>query len=359
MLQPLDSAWMEVDLGALIRNTAALRDRAGVPVIPMIKADAYGLGAQQVAHALESLDPWGYGVATIVEGHELRAAGISRPILVFTPLLTDELQTAHEAGLIPTIGSVEELSAWLGFGGPYHLSIDTGMGRTGFSWRDIGSLAGAVALHPPQGAFTHFHSPALDDGSMEIQEERFREAIDLLPMRPQVLHTDSSAAIVRHGQSPWTATRPGIFMYGVGSGDSAAIQPLPVVHVRARIVELRWVEPGDTVSYDATWTAYSRRLIATIPLGYADGYPRALSNKGQGRLRGATVPVAGRVTMDMIMLDVTDTGAETGEVVTMLGSGSNSAGRLDAAAVAELAEMSPYELLTGLRGRLRRIYRGQ
>jgi Alanine racemase len=195
---------------------------------------------------------------------------------------------------------------------------------------------------------------------MEIQEGRFREALAALPVRPHVLHTDSSAAVVRHEHSPWTAIRPGIFMYGVGSGStSSVIQPLPVVHLRARIVELRWLEPGDTVSYDATWTAPSRRLIATIPLGYADGYPRALSNVGRGLVRNSMIRVTGRVTMDMIMLDVTDTGAEVGDIVTMIGSSADHAEHLDAATVAAEANMSPYELLTGLRGRLRRIYRGQ
>ena len=359
MPQPLDRAWMEVDLGAVVRNTASLRAHAGVPVIPMIKADAYGLGAEQVAHALESLEPWGYGVATVVEGQGLRAAGITRPILVFTPLLLEELSVAQESRLTPTLGSAGEITAWMKFGGPYHLSIDTGMARAGLPWREVQSVADLVARHPPQGAFTHFHSPALNDGTMKIQEDRFREAIAQLPGRPHVLHSDSSAAIVRHGQSHMDAVRPGIFMYGVGSGDGAQMEPAPVVHVRARVAELRYVEPGDTVSYDATWAADSRRLIATIPLGYADGYPRSLSNVGHGLVRGSTVPVVGRVTMDMIMLDVTGTGAEVGDVVTMIGSSSESTSRLDVAGVAQAAAMSPYELLTGLRGRLRRIYRGQ
>ena len=214
-------------------------------------------------------------------------------------------------------------------------------------------------MHPPQGAFTHFHSPALNDGSMDIQEERFRSAIATLPVRPHILHTDSSAAICRRGASQWDAIRPGIFMYGVGSGELAGIEPDPVVHVRARIAEIRAVESGDTVSYDATWTADGRRHIATIPLGYADGYPRALSNIGRGIVRNRFVPIAGRVTMDMIMLDVTDTGAEVGDIVTMIGSVQEFPERLDVGIVAGEARMSPYELLTGLRGRLRRIYRGQ
>jgi alanine racemase len=181
----------------------------------------------------------------------------------------------------------------------------------------------------------------------------------MLPVRPHVLHTESSAAIVRHGRAQWDAVRPGIFMYGVGSGAGVKLEPHPVVHVRARIAELRNVEAGDTVSYDATWTADSQRQIATIPLGYADGYPRASSNRGFGIVREKRVKIAGRVTMDMIMLDVTDTGAEIGDVVTMIGSSPVSGDELNVESVAATADMSPYELLTGLRGRLRRIYRGQ
>ena len=359
MLQPLDRAWMEVDLGALIRNTNALRAHSGVPVIPMIKADAYGLGAEQVAHALETIDPWGYGVATIVEGQQLRASGIIRPILVFTPLLPDELRSAHDARLTPTLGCADEIKAWVELGGPYHLSIDTGMARAGLPWREVATVASLVAGHPPQGAFTHFHSPSLNDGTMLTQQARFRDAIEALPAKPQLLHAESSAAIVRADRSMWDAVRPGIFMYGVGSGPGARLEPSPVVHVRARIAELRYVEAGDTVSYDATWTAESRRLIATIPLGYADGYPRALSSIGTGIVRNQVATIAGRVTMDMIMLDVTDTGAEVGDVVTMIGSAPDCTERLDVGIVADRARMSPYELLTGLRGRLRRIYRGQ
>jgi alanine racemase len=267
------------------------------------------------------------------------------------------LSAASDARLTPTLGSAAAIDAWSRFGGLYHLSIDTGMARAGLPWREIGSITEQVTAQPPQGAFTHFHSPSLNDDTMEIQTERFRAAIASLPARPHILHTDSSGAIVRHDKSPWDAIRPGIFMYGVGSGEGAQLDPDPVVHVRARITEIRDVEAGDSVSYDATWIADSRRQIATIPLGYSDGYPRALSSIGKGFVRGTTVGIAGRVTMDMIMLDVTDTGAEIGDVVTMIGSTESQ--RQDVQSVAELAGMSPYELLTGLHSRLRRIYRGQ
>ncbi|HXV15670.1 MAG TPA: alanine racemase [Gemmatimonadaceae bacterium] len=355
----LSRAWMEVDLGALVRNASALAKHAGVPIIPMIKADAYGLGAEQVAHALEHLNPLAYGVATVDEGAELRRAGITRPVIIFTPLLEEDLEGAHVSGLTPTLGSGAEIAEWVKYGSPYYLSIDTGMARAGVPWREVGKLVKILREHPPAGAFTHFHSPQKDDGSVEIQTARFEEALADLPLRPPVIHTESSAAIVRKGRSPWNAVRPGIFIYGVGSGETASLQPEPVVYLRARIVEIRRVESGDTVSYDATWTADAQKLIATIPMGYADGYPRNASNVGSAVVGGNVVKIAGRVTMDMIMLDVTHTDARVGDVVTIIGDPAESGAPIDVASVASLASMSPYELLTGLRSRLRRIYKGQ
>jgi len=353
----LTRGWMEVDLDALVRNARALRDRSRVPLVPMIKADAYGLGAVDVAGALEQLDPHAYGVATVAEGEELRGAGISRQIIVFTPLLEEDFRRAHEARLTPTLGSVRAIEAWTKYGSAYDLSIDTGMARAGVPWREVESLLPVLSKHPPAGAFTHFHSAGMNDGSMEEQEARFEEAISHLPNRPQVLHTDSSAAIVRHSESAWDAVRPGIFMYGVGSGAGAQIEPDCVVYVKAPVVEIRGVETGDSVSYDAAWKATSPRSIATIPLGYGDGYPRNAGAAGVGIVRGQAVPITGRVTMDMIMLDVTDTGAEIGDVVTVIGDAAAANAPIDIASVAEIAGMSPYELLTGLRGRLERIYR--
>ena len=352
----LSRAWMEVDLGAVIRNARVLAKRAGVPLIPMVKADAYGLGAKPVAVALEQLSPLAYGVATVDEGVELREAGIERPIVIFTPLLEEDLDSAARAGLTPTLGWPAEIEAWGKRGKPYYLSIDTGMARAGIPWREVGDLADILTRFPPAAAFTHFHSPGLDDGSMEAQLVRFNEALHLLPATPGVLHMDSSAAIVRRSASKLHAVRPGIFMYGVGS--NSGLEPEPVVFVKSRIVEIRRVEPGDTVSYDATWSASRLSRIATIPLGYADGYPRGASSSGSAIVRDQVVQIAGRVTMDMIMLDVTDVPAEIGDVVTMIGDPATGA-PIDVASVAAVADISPYELLTGLRSRLQRVYTEQ
>lgn len=355
----LNRAWIEVDLGALVRNAERLSTHSGVPLIPMIKADAYGLGAIEVARALETLSPMAYGVATVDEGGELRSAGIDREIIVFTPLLPADFGACSELRLTPTLGFPHEIEAWKKYGLPYYLSIDTGMHRAGLPWREVSSVSALLESSPPKGVFTHFHSPQLDDDTMAAQLARFDQALRLLPSIPAFVHTDSSAAIVRHSKSVLSAVRPGIFMYGVGSGETAQFQPEPVVYMRARIVEIRKVEPGDTVSYDATWTASRQSLIATIPLGYADGYPRNASNRGVGVIGERTVPITGRVTMDMIMLDVTDAGAQIGDVVTMIGNAAESEAPIDVASIAQIAGMSPYELLTGLRNRIDRIYTGR
>ncbi|MEO5590316.1 MAG: alanine racemase [Gemmatimonadaceae bacterium] len=352
----LSRAWMEVDLGGVVRNASSLAAVAQVPLIPMIKADAYGLGAVEVALALESLDPLAYGIATVAEGIELRAAGIDRPIVLFTPILQDEYGEAKGAGLTPSLASSRDIESWAADGHAYYLSIDTGMARAGVGWRDVGDVAASVALHPPAAVYTHFQSPG-DMGKMAEQHRRFDEALDAFAKRPPVLHTDSSAAIVRHGRSRVSAVRPGIFLYGVGSGEDALCQPESVVRVQARIVDLRTVETGDTVSYEATWAAPERSTIATLPIGYADGYPRGASNAGVAVVRGSMVKIAGRVTMDMIMLDVTGTGAGIGDVVTLIGDPRETGAPIDVASVADFAALSPYELLTGLRGRLTRIYR--
>ena len=349
-------AWMDVDLGALVRNAAALAARAGVPLIPMVKADAYGLGAVEVTKALEKLSPLAYGVATVEEGRELRGAGITRDIIVFTPLLSDDLPIARDLALTPSLGSASEIEAWKIYGSPYYLSVDTGMHRAGVPWREVGALVPLLQSFPPNGAFTHFHSAQLDDTSMSEQLERFESALRLLPEIPALLHTDNSAAIVRHDRSTMSAIRPGIFMYGVGSGETAALEPKPVVYLRARIVEIRTVDKGDTVSYDATWMAQRKSRIATIPLGYADGYPRNAGAGGYGIVRDNAVRIAGRVTMDMTMLDVTDVPAQVGDLVTMIGDAAYSEAPIDVASVARFADMSPYELLTGLRSRIARVY---
>ena len=187
-------AWVDIDLGALLRNGTTVATQSRVPLLPMVKADAYGLGAVRVARALERLDPWGYGVATIAEGEELRQASITRPIVVFTPLLAGDFDGAVRANLTPTLGDADAIRRWHETRLPWQLSIDTGMSRAGVPWDRVCELRDALVASPPQGAFTHFHSAERNDASRTEQDRRFDEAIAAMPARPSLLHAENSAA---------------------------------------------------------------------------------------------------------------------------------------------------------------------
>lgn len=347
-------AWVEIDLGALRRNGAAIAQHAGKPLLPMVKADAYGLGAVRAARALETLEPWGFGVATVREGEELRHAGITRPIVVFTPLGEGELDGARRAALRPTLETGASIAAWAFSRLPWHLGVDTGMSRQGIPWHQASSLRELLFRTMPEGVFTHYHSAEVDDGSREQQTQRFREAIAALPARPRLVHAENSAAAARVHPSLFDLVRPGLFLYGGGSGSGAGVEPEPVAAMRARIVSLREVPDGEAVSYNATYRARGTRRIATLPVGYADGYRRSLSGRAEALLNGRRVSVAGLVTMDMTMLDVTDVACSIGDVVTLLGTDSND--RITVEELAGWSGLSPYELLTGLRQRLPRRY---
>ena len=365
---PTDArAWVEVDLGALVRNARALAAHSQKPIIPMIKADAYGLGAVSVARALETIEPLAYGVATLSEAIELRQCGVDREIILFTPSMLEspdpewipsDLLLMQRHHITPTLARAEHIVAWGNAGNDprYHLAIDTGMHRAGIDHAALGSLRDAVAEFAPEGAFTHFHSAELDDGSLETQEKHFRNAVAKLPRRPRLLHAENSAAIVRRPASEWDCVRPGVFLYGVGSGQKAPLRPEPVVSLRARVLEVRTVPDGDSVSYDATWRAERESEIATVGCGYADGLRRHLGHRACGLVRGQRVPIAGLITMDMTMLDVTATGCKVGDVVTFIGR--DGAESLTAESVAGSGGLSPYELLVGLRLRLPRVYTG-
>jgi alanine racemase len=346
-------AWVEIDLGALVRNGERFAQAAGVPLLPMVKADSYGIGAIRAAGALQRLSPWGFGVATIDEGAELRHAGVTEPILVFSPLLPEQFDAVQRLHLRPVLGDRGAIESWTGRQLPWHLMIDTGMNRAGASWRDLDAVLEAASRFPPEGVCTHFHSAQLPDGSREEQERRFAAALERLPFAGGIVHADNSAAIECRAPSPYGLARPGIFLYGVAvAGGGIVVEP--VVHLRGRVVEVRVVREGDSVSYDASWRALRTSRIATVSLGYADGYRRSLGNRAKALLAGRRVPVVGVVTMDMTMLDVTDHPCEPGDVVTFLGRDGDDV--LTVAEVAATADLSPYELLTGLRSRLTRVY---
>src|SRR6266496_4884888 len=243
-------AWIDVDLGALVENARTVARAAGTRLLPVVKANAYGLGAVAVARALEQVDPWGYGVATIEEGAELRAAGITRPILVFMPARAQLFDQYDLHQLTPALGDAGSILEWTTRGErPFHIEIDTGMGRAGVRWDEVEELGAAVDTPSLEGCYTHFHSADRRDGSAEQQLERFLGAVKRLPRRPAVLHVANSAAALRGKQFAFDLIRPGIFLYGA-SPVADLPEPRPVVSVRARVLSVRRMKQGDTASYN-------------------------------------------------------------------------------------------------------------
>jgi alanine racemase len=348
-----DRAWLDVDLGALVRNARRFQKLIGAPLLPMVKADAYGLGAMPVTRALEEVEPWGYGVATPEEGVQLRDAGISRPIVVFSPLHPDQIGRFRAGRLRPVIGDAAALDAWLAAqAGPFHIEIDTGMSRAGFQWHDEGSIAAlAIRLNGAgdwEGIFTHFHSADSDAASTREQAGRFRQVLGGLGRRPALVHQGSSASAQHGPEFGADLARPGIYLYG---GRAGPLEPEPVARLCARVVALRSLRPGDTVSYGAEARIDTRTTIATIGIGYGDGVPRALGSRGLVELQGAIVPIVGRVTMDMVMVDVRELPVAIGDTVTLFG------GLVALDDQASLAGTISYELLTMLTPRVTRRYR--
>lgn len=353
-------AWVDVDLGALVANARALANACGTRLMPMVKANGYGLGAAQVARALDEVDPWGFGVATVEEGVALRAAGVSRPILVASPLTAESVEPALENEFRPAIGDPLMLQAWIARStGPFHLEIDTGMGRAGICWdddaaiRETARLLGSAAGW--EGVFTHFHSADSDPGSVATQWRRFQAVLAALPRRPALVHAANSAAALCGREYAADLARPGIFLYGGRAGDSAPA-PRPVAALRTRVLAVRRVAAGESVSYGATWRASRPTTVATLGIGYADGLPRAVERTAGSRSRqievgGRAVPLIGRVTMDMCMVAVDDGRVSVGDVATVFG------GMVSLDEQARATGTISYELLTALGSRLPRRYR--
>lgn len=345
-------AWVDVDLAAIVANARRVAEVSGARLLPMVKANAYGLGAVSVVRALEPLNPWGYGVATIEEGRELRSAGIGRPLVVFTPVLPGWIDALRRYDLTPLIGDLPALRAWLAAapGHPFHIGIDTGMARAGFPHLDRAALDAVGELvrrsRAYAGVCTHFHSADTDPAATALQWERFQAAIAAIGPRPPLIHAANSAAALAGQRYAGDLVRPGIFLYGGAAGKHI---PKPVAALRARVVAVRTVLPGESVSYGATWRPDKPVTIATLGIGYADGVLRSLSGRGAVELGGNRVPICGRVTMDMT-LAAAPAGAAAGDVATVFG------GVVTLDEQAASAGTIAYELLTAIGPRVHRRY---
>ena len=337
----------------------------------MIKADGYGLGLEPVALALRSIpgtgEPWAFGIATVTEGVRLREAGWRGRILVLPPIPPAQTAAAIAAELTVSVSEIAALRrladhAPPGHRVPFHLEIDTGMGRAGFRWdraHEWGAEVAALAANRLrwEGTFTHFHSADEDDPAPTLgQWDRFQAAVGALPeIEPApLLHVANSAATVRHRGFGCDLARPGIFLFGGQAGRDAV--PEPVVSVRARLVLVRDVPAGSTVGYGATYRAAKAERWGTVAMGYGDGVPRGLAPAGgEVLVRGQRVAMIGRISMDMltVRLDAASDAA-AGDVCTLIGRDGSE--EITVEEVARRCDTIAYEIFTGLGSRLPRVY---
>jgi alanine racemase len=372
---------VDVDLAALENNLARIRERlagssppAKLPpkVMAVVKADAYGHGAVGVSRALEAAGVDWLGVALLEEGAEIRRAGVQLPVLVLGTARPEKIALYARYRLTPTLSSLAELLRWQDWTAgqrepqPVHLKVDTGMSRLGVAMdevpRALEILRGSPGLRLA-GLLSHFgDADDLDSPRNPAQEERFAAVLALLEPGERegiLIHMANSAAALHRPESRFALVRIGISIYGLDPVDETRDpQPRmglqPVMSVRARIVQLREVPAGTPLSYGGRTVTRRRSRVAVVPVGYADGYAWRLTGRAEALVRGRRVPVAGSVTMDMTLLDVTEAGAELGDEVVLLGRQGNE--EITATELAAHAGTISWEILCHLGLRLPRRY---
>lgn len=377
----LRPTWAEVDLRRLAANLRRFRARMGprTRVMFVVKGNAYGHGAAACSRAAEDSGAAAWlGVSSVEEGVALREAGIRLPILVLGSLYPFEsFQMAALYGLAPTVASLEAArqiaSVARGMAGQpaagsspagtprsrgpiaCHLKLDTGMGRIGVGWPSGMGLARFLAQEPTlrlEGVYTHLADAEGRGAATRLQLRRFRAA--LADMRRQgirvpLVHAANSAAALRHPDGRFGMVRPGLAVYGLAPGFE------PALALKSRIVFLKSVQAGTPVSYGSTFRTRRPSRLATLPIGYADGYSRALSNKARVLVGGRRCPVVGTVTMDMTMVDVTRVPqARVGDEAVLIGRQGRE--EVTAGELARLSGTIPYETVTQLAGRVPRVY---
>lgn len=358
--------WVEVDPEALRHNARAARALAGgAAVMAVVKADGYGHGLAEVTRALAG-EVEAFGVATLGEALEVRGiAGPGVPVMVLGALLPDEREPALRAGLSVAVSGLDEAEAFseialdLGTAARAHLVIDTGMGRIGFLEPDFAAEGAGIAALPGlelEGIATHFPSADEDPAFTEAQIERFAASCAAEGLTTRWQHLSNSAGILGFGAAGGNLVRPGLMLYGVSPLPGAGADLLPAHRWCARVTQVRELPPGAGVSYGRTFVTSHPTRVATVAVGYGDGYPRHLSGTGADVLvAGVRCPLLGRVTMDQIMVDVGELPRPPvpGDAVTLLGADGD--GAITAAELAEKAGTIPWEILTGIAPRVRRV----
>ncbi len=361
---------VEVSLARLAENFRAIQAAvAPAAVMPIVKANAYGHGLVEVAHHLVGLGARSLGVAFLEEAVALRAARVTLPILVMGGILGNQIPLFLRHGLTLTASSIDKLrqidetARDMGVTATVHLKIDTGMERIGvhyYSARGLLERAAECQHVIVEGIYSHFaNADARDLGSAQLQLARFRDVIAWYHeqgIAPPVRHMANSGAILQLPESHLDMVRPGILLYGVypSSEVRRTIAVRPALSWKSRVVYFKVVPPGHPVSYGSTWQTDHPVRVVTVPVGYGDGYFRALSNVAQVMIRGKKYPVVGRVCMDQIMVNIEWETAYNGDPVVLLGADGNEV--ITCEDLAEWAGTIPYEVLTNINTRVPRVY---
>ncbi|HEY6008558.1 MAG TPA: alanine racemase [Geobacteraceae bacterium] len=366
----------EIDLAALRHNFFQVQRAIppGCGILAVVKADAYGHGFMDITRELEQLGVTAFGVAFLAEGIQLRKSGIDRPILILGGIYPGQEKKCIGFNLSTAVFSLEQarllnyVAGKLYRKAKIHVKVDTGMGRLGISHTEVPAFFRKLRSMPHlelEGIISHFASAdELDEAGQSYtgrQAEIFAQAVAVARAEgfaPRYVHIANTAAAFSLDLPCCNLVRPGIALYGaLPSADFAGRMDLkPVMHLRSRVAMLKWVEAGTSISYARRFTSAARTLVASVPVGYADGYPRALTNRGEALVRGCRARVIGTVCMDWIMLDVTAVpGVAAGDEVTLLGcdrGGNCIAGE----ELAEKAGTIPYEIFCGISKRVPRVY---
>jgi alanine racemase len=357
-----------IDAAALRANFALLRALVppSVAILAVVKADGYGHSAQLVGPILEAAGADWLGVATVEEGVELRTAGVRAPILVLTGAARSDVPGLIEQRLSVAVlhrGMVEDLAAGLGTQRlSVHVKIDTGMGRIGVLPTEVPALIAALQQtgnFDVEGIFSHFaNADSVERDYSDYQLKVFRqtlEAVTAAGIRPRWIHIANSAAAASRPDAHFSLVRPGLALYGIPPAPSPAWRDLqPAMRVVTRILQIKTVPSEFPVSYGQTFVTRRPSVIAVLPIGYADGYSRALSNRAAVLIRGQRAPVVGAVCMDLTMVDVTDVaGVQVGDEVVIWGR--QNGGQIGVAELADWQGSIPYEVLTRLGKRVPRV----
>ena len=365
-----DNTRVLIDLDAISHNIDAVREKAGVPVMAVIKADAYGHGAVPIARLLRSKCAF-FGVSSMLEALELRRAGIDNSILILGHTPPAAFPEAVRQGIRPAIFRYEDAvalsraAADAGIIAPFHFALDTGMSRIGFqATEDSADICAKIAALPglrAEGLFSHFATADCADLTRSRRQAALFDTFDaMLRIRGveiPIRHLDNSAGLMNF-PCRYEMVRSGIVTYGMYPSEEvspALLQLEPALQWVSRITHLKLLEPGREISYGGTFVTTRPTRVATIPVGYADGYRRSLSGKFHVLIRGRKAPILGRVCMDQMMVDVTDIpDVALDDPVTLVGRSGNA--RITVEQIAAAADSFNYEFVCGISRRVPRFY---